>query len=348
MMGNTMWNGLSWGSGLLEATGYLFMIEWFLYNFVTILIAITVLALIISFLLIYRKHKKYGLGPRIVSIFYIDGLNLHTIANILFFVALIIAILGLFNNWYTVSADIDTEVFQTQEMLDIIRLDGINGMNIYMPSQYGSIPMGSAVFPFAYIFLIGFIFMFISTVGIYKSTKLGRKYILKGIRFILIVVVLIISLMLIGNLVGSGPSEGSTSGIGGLFKEISSNPIGGTYTIPASEYGLESGSIAFQWNLGFGMTLILISGIIFLVAGILNIVDGKEFFKPKIPKGKKITETPKPQPQKQEIEQKQEKEVKQEKPKNEESKKVKEQFCPSCGTKLKENTNFCHECGGKV
>jgi len=336
MTNNKMWNGISWGSGLLEASSLFFMIELLLYNFVVILIVIAILVLVITILLIYRKHKKYGLGPRVMSIFYIDGLNLHTIANIMFFIALLFAIIGLFNNWYSVSANIDTEIYQTTEMLDIIRMDGINGMKIYMPTEYGPVPMGSAVLPFAYIFLIGFVFMFLSTIGINKSSKLGRKYLLKGIRFILVVVILVVSLMLIGNFIGGGESEESLVGIGGLLKSISGNPVGGSYTIMASDFQLESGSIEFQWGLGLGMILILISGILFLVAGILAIVDGKEFFKLKTPKAKRqiITTTSNQKP----VENVENKNAVEEKPK----------FCPSCGAKLENNTKFCHECGNRI
>ena len=332
MMGTQMWDGISWGSGLLETNNLFFMAEWFLYNFITILISITVLFLALTIFLIYRKHKKYGLGPRIISIFYIDGLNLYTIGNILFFTALIIAIIGLFNNWYLVSANINLDIMQTGGFMDVIKIDGINGMQMYMPSQYGSIPMGNAALPFAYIFLIGFIFMFLSTIGIYKSNKLGRKYILKGIRFIMIFVFLIIFLLVIGFFIDSMPSGGTGSGLPNLLNSISSNPVGGSYSIPSYDlYPGTSGTIEFQWGVGLGMILLVLSGIIFIVGGVFEIVSTKEFFKLKTPIDKK-----------QDISDKTKKE------KKEENKQLKTNFCPKCGAKLENQTRFCHECGTRI
>jgi len=285
MSGSTkMWDGISWGSNLMQANDSFFMIEWFLYNFISILVVIFLISLGITFFRIYRRYKKRGLGPRIVSMLYLDGLNLHTIGNILCFVGIVIAIIGLFGNWYAVSADINIDVYPTSGMTNIITLNGINGMQVFMPSLYGPIPMGSVVFPFSFVILIGFIFMVLATIGVYKSSKLGLKYIFKGIRLILIIVILLASLMLIGNLTGLGYQSGSGGDniIVGLISEISGSPIGGTYT--SQDFISEvSGDISFQWGLGDGAMFIIYAGIIFLVAGILEIVDRKEFFQPKNP-----------------------------------------------------------------
>jgi hypothetical protein len=293
-----MWDGLSWGSSLMETNDNFLLIEWFLYNFITILILLVVISLAITIFRIYRRHKKHGLGPRIVSMLYIDGPNLHTIGNILCFVGIIIAIIGLFGNWYTVSADINIDIYPTSGLTEIITLNGINGMQIFMPSLYGPVPMGSVVFPYALVILIGFIFLVLATIGINKSSKLGLKYIFKGIRLMLIIIVLVVALMLIGNLAGLSTEmgSGSDSFIVELINEISNNPAGGTYSsqniIPEV-----SGDISFQWGLGDGAMFLIYGGIIILVAGILEVVARKEFFQPKTPyKKEKLKEKTKPEP----------------------------------------------------
>jgi len=280
-----MWDGISWGSNLMDANDNFFLIEWFLYNFMAILILLVVISVGITFFKIYRRNKKHGLGPRIVSMLYIDGLNLHTIGNILCFVGIIIALIGLFGNWYTVSADINMDLYPTSGLTDIIKLNGINGAQIFMPSLYdGSIPMGSVAFPFAFVILIGFIFMILATIGINKSRKLGLKYIFKGIRLILMIVSLIVGLMLIGNLTGLGSQNelSSNNFVMGLISEISSSPMGGTYSSQNVISEL-SGEISFQWGLGDGAMLLIYGGIILLIAGVLEIIAKKEFFKPKTP-----------------------------------------------------------------
>jgi hypothetical protein len=296
MSGNNMWNGITWGSGLMQANDMFFQIEWFLYNFVAILIIITLILLAIAIFRIYRRHKKYGLGPRIISMLYIDGPNLHTIGNILCFVGIILAIIGIFGTWYTVSASINTDVYQTSGMTDVITLNGANGMQIYMPTEYGPAPMGSVVFPFAFVLLIGFFFLILSTIGIYKSRKLGLKYIFQGIRFIVVILVIIIALMLINNLSGIAPSasSGGDNFIVNLLSQISSNPTGGSYSAQNVFPGV-NGDISFKWGLGSGAICLITAGIILLIAGILEIVAKKDFFQPKVPeiqktKGKKPEE----------------------------------------------------------
>lgn len=335
MSGNTMWDGVSWGSGLMQANVMFFQIEWFLYNFVTILIIITLLSLSLTCFKIYRRHKKYGLGPRILSMLYIDGPNLHTIGNILCFVGIILAIIGIFGTWYTVSASINTDVYQTPGMTEIIVLNGANGMQIYMPTQHGPAPMGSVVFPFAYVLLIGFFFMVLSTIGIYKSHKLGLKYIFKGIRLIVVILVIIIALMLINNLAGITPSNnsGSDNFIVDLLSQISSNPTGGSYSTQDAFSGV-NGYISFEWGLGIGAFYLIISGIIFLVAGVLLIVDKKEFFQPKIPEKQKIKEKKTAvQPVVDKTENKQEPAT---------------GVCPNCGKELEKDAKFCTNCGKKT
>jgi len=333
MTGAYMKDGASWDDALMQADGMFFQIEWFLYNFVLFLIIITVLLLAITIFKIYRRHKKYGLGPRYVSMLYIDGPNLHTIGNILCIVAIIVAFLGLFNTWYTVSVNIDSDVYSTSVMNDVIKIDGINGMQLFMPTDNGPVPMAAASFPFTYVFVIGFILMILATIGIYKGHKLGLKYIFKGIRMIVIVVVLIVIIALIGNLLGSSMS-GGTGGdvIGGVIGRMGGSPTGGSYSTSLESFGIE-GTGDFAWGLGIGAIYLIVSGILFLVAGILMILDKKDFFQTKIPEKQK-TKGKKP-----------------EEPTTEKSKKQQEpanDVCPICGDKLEKNSKFCTNCGKKI
>ena len=322
MNGGTMWEGNSWSSSLLPAISWLFLMEWFLYHFVTILVLVTIIFLAWAIYKIYNRHQKYGLGPRIVSMFYIDGPNLHSIGNILCFVGIIVAIFGLFSTWYTVSADVSALTLETEGMVDIIVFNGMNGMQIYMPTQAGAVPMGSVVFPFALIILIGFIFMVIGTVGLHLSRKLGMKYVLKGVRLMVIAVIIIVALMLIGMFTSGMPFSD-------VLTAISNNPIGGTYVLQQGFEGI-TGAVTFQWGLGIGVIYLIIAGIIFLVAGILVIMSKKEFFKPKTPIEKKKSKK----------KEKEEPEKKEEKPE--------QGVCPHCGKELREGAKFCPGCGKSI
>jgi len=281
MNGNLMWDGITWGNSLLPANEILFIFEWFLYNFVTIFVALTVVSLGVILYRIYRRHKKYGLGPRVVSMFYIDGFNLKSIGNILCFVGIIVAIVGLFNQWYVVSADINVPDILTTGRFDLLTIDGLNGVQITIPSSSGLTPMGTMFFPFSLIILIGFVFMILGTVGLHLSRKLGKKYLYRGIKLIVVIIVLILAIMAIGFITGLiGDTSNGSNYIFDLLNALSSNPFGGTYAFSVSEGGI-SGQINVDWNLGFGAILILLSGFILVIAGVLEIVANKTFFEPK-------------------------------------------------------------------
>lgn len=335
MYGTLMSDGLNWGSNLNEATNYWFIGEMFMYHLMTIIIILTIVILIVIIVKIYLRHKKYGLGPRIVSMFYIDGINLHTIGNILCIIAIILAIVGLYNNWYLVSADIQSDVFNSGGMTDVISINGIDGIQMYMPGPTGTTPLGSAVVPYTYIILIGIIFMILSTIGVHLSKKLGSKYLLRGVRFIAFIVVLIIAILLLGLL--AGPMGGSSESESGAFvtnmlESISGSPLGGQLSDTITQEGITA-QINMEWGLGIGAIMLLLAGILILVAGILEKVAKRTFFEPKIPIEKPAKEKPK---------------AKEPEPAKEGKKESKAGFCPECGAKLEKGDMFCPDCGTKM
>jgi len=294
MGGNLMWEGSSWGSDLLPANDALFNLEWLIYNIIMIIILITLLTLAVMGARIYLRNKKYGLGPRIVSMFYIDGFNLKSIGNILCFVGIIIGIIGLFNTWYVVSADINVADFQTDGAVDVISVHGWNGVQVTMPGlETGPVPMGSASVPFGLVLLIGMFLMIPATIGVHRSKKLGMKYLFRGIRFIIAIVILIVAIMAIGLMIPSGSSGFGGDYVSDFLKSMSSSPIAGEYSFTINEANV-AGDVTMNWGLGLGAILLLFSGIIFIVAGALEIVDNKVFFETKIPveKQKRVKKKP--------------------------------------------------------
>ena len=349
--GGAMWeNPVSWSNTLLQANDNLFLLEWFLYNFVLIFILITAASLCITGFLIYRRHKKYGLGPRIISMFYINGLNLKSIGNILCVVGIVIAIFGLFNTWYGVSYDLSgADVLQDFEIpgtADLMKIDGINGVQIIIPGQNGPTPLGTVSLPFSLLIGIGLLFMIIATIGISHSKKLGRKYIWRGIRLLIPIILLIVAILAIGSIIPSDAVAGSEAGssIGEILSSISSSPLGNQKTFLLS---IEEVSISLQmrWGLGLGAQLLLISGIIILMAGILEIMANTIFFQPKTPVAmphKKPTMVQQQQPP-----------VVSQQPPTQPMQMPSQDapgvnFCPECGGKIDEGAEFCGGCGAKL
>ena len=353
----SLWDDpIAWGTSLPEANDLMFIAEWFFYNFVLIFALITALSLGLTAFFIYRRHKKYGLGPRIFSFLYIDGFNLKSIGNILFIVGIIIAILGLFYSWYSVSIDLSsvssTLGIQTTGMQDIISIDGLNGVQVSIPGENGFMPVGTMNLPFSLFLGIGLLYLIIATIGIPLSKKLGFKYIWRGVRLLVPVILIIVVVAALGSIVPASMFGGT--GIGSTMSEIlssiSGSPLGNqvTYSIPLDG---STELFSMQWGIGLGLTLLLIGAIIFIISGILEILANTQFFATKIPlpgqaplpmqyqpplvpQQPPAQQQPVPPPP----------QAPPEKPKG----KSKTKFCDKCGNKLEENATFCVKCGNKI
>jgi hypothetical protein len=286
-----MWNAIGWGSSLLPANDALFIIELILYNFVIIFIIISFIIISILLYRIYRRKKLTGLGPRLISIFYIDGFNIKSIGNILCIIGIILAIYSLFNPWYLISTDITVSGYETSGLVNIMSIDGIDGIQFQIPGFTGPIPVGSIKIPFSLIIGVGLIFLILATIGLSKSKKLGNKYLFRGIRLLLPVIFILLIIIALGllpfdSLVNSGDAGLNISEVVG---SISGSPISGEKYITIQ--GVE-GQIQLNWGLGLGGFLLLFSGIILMIAGIFERFAAEDFFEEKIISETKKSEKP--------------------------------------------------------
>jgi len=330
--GTAMWdNPIFWGQNLPEPNDLMFILEWFIYNFVLIIVLITLVVLGLTAFLIYRRHKKYGLGPRIVSMFYIDGLNLKSIGNILCIIGIIIAVISLFYTWYFVSMDIseinEYSGLQSTGMQDLIKIHGIDGVQMSIPGENGFKPIATISIPFAIFIGIGLLFLVIATIGISHSKKLGWKYIWRGIRLIVPVILILLAIMAISSFISLEETNNSASNtMGDILKSISSSPFGNQKTFYVTQNGTTV-SIPMRWGLGLGTQLLLVSAIIFIFAGILEMFANTQFFAPKTQEKKGEAKIPNQPPVTQPVSSK--------------------NFCTECGATLKDNAMFCTKCGKK-
>ena len=354
-----MWDDpVGWGKGIPQANDQMFLAEWFLYNFVTIFIVLTLVSLAIMGFFIYRRHKKYGLGPRVVSILYIDGFNLKSIGNILCVVGIIIAIFGLVNTWYDVSYQFSgtgVESLETEGWQNLMKIDGLEGIQLTVPGESGPTPVGTLLLPFSLLLAIGLVFLIIASIGIVQSKKLGTKYIWRGIRLFLPIILILIVIMALGSLIPSDTAGEDLQGaeVNDIFSSISSSPIGNqkSFDFTYTEADVtETATLDMKWGLGLGGWLLLFAAIILILSGVLEISAKAQFFQPKTPVGKPPKE-------------KRKKSKKKSKAKTGDAQQPippppaepapsqgdsKAGFCPECGAKLEENTEFCPECGTKL
>lgn len=371
--GGEMYNSpVEWGNNLFEVNDLYLLAEYFLYNFVMIFIVITILMVLLILFFIYRRHKKYGLGPRKISILYIDGLNLKSIGNVLCIIGLVVVIIGLFLPWYGVSYELTGDVppeFQTEGMIDAVKIDGLNGIQIIIPTANGPSPMGTFLLPFSLIIGIGLIFLILGSVGIFLSRKLGYKYIRRGIAVFLPIILLIVFIMIMGSMVpsdigGTEETQDAEKSVSDVFNSISSSPFGGQENVIMNferDGKHETAALNIEWGLQTGGTLLFLGGIILLISGIFEIFANTMFFEPKnLPekhkqkrwykKGRKQIDRKKssfgqepPLPQQQPPQQPPTNQKPDNKPPVSDI-----GFCTECGKKLKKGSEFCTSCGKKV
>jgi hypothetical protein len=283
---------------------------------------------------------------------YINGFNLHSIGNILCIIGIIIAIIGLYNPWYLISYGVSgegiTETFQTSGLVDLLKFDGISGLQVTIPGISGPIPLGSFVLPFSLFIAIGLIFLIIATIGIPLSKKLGSKYIWRGVRLIIPFILIVIAIMAMGAVIPTSQVEAGTDTnyAQEILDSISGSPLGGEKSIGITENGI-AGQINVQWGLGLGGWLLLFAGIIIIIAGIMELISKTQFFttkmplKGQIPPGLQTPPSTKTTPPPVKPQSPSEKKVP---PKGEH----KPTFCTKCGEKLEENTTICAKCNKKT
>ncbi|MEM1514053.1 MAG: Vps62-related protein [Candidatus Thermoplasmatota archaeon] len=266
-----MWSKpIEWGQSLSSLNSLMLKLDWFFYNFVLIFIFLTIVSVAIILLSIYRRYKKTG--KKSLFLLSIDGMNAKSIGNILCIAGLTIALISLFFPWYSVFVDIQTGSYKTPGMVKIISIDGIEGIRInLMEKNSGLIQFFSFPIPFSYIIVIGIVLFLLSCIGIIESRKAGRKYISRGIKLIVPFMLILLFAILISK-IPSMQSIPYQEDIKEIMDKISSSPLKGNEILLLPEYG----SLHLKWGVGVGAIMLLISGIILIVAGIIEIKAREE------------------------------------------------------------------------
>jgi hypothetical protein len=281
--GGIMWQPLNWASDLQPANDILFLLEWLVYNFVMLFILFTVVSLLLLVFFVYRRKKKHGLGPRIFSLLYIDGSNQKSIGNILCIVVIIMTVLALFLPWYIVTADISVPGSEQTGTFNAVSVDGINGIQIRLPNRNGPVPLGTFALPFYLIIGMSLVFLVLSTIGISQSKKLGKKYILRGIRLLIPFILILIFILLVASIIPmfSPPNLEGDADIQNAMHAVSASPFSGQYTVQTID--VEGGSIHLTWGFGIGAYLLLFAGILLIMAGLMEMTAHEQFFEDKSP-----------------------------------------------------------------
>jgi len=166
-----------------------------------------------------------------------------------------LSVAAIFIPWYIVYSDIQTVVISAEG--NILLIDGLHGLQMnFLVTDAGMSPVFGIGIPF-YIFLaMGAISGIVGIFGVKKAKSLGTSYILSGIFFFIMVIILILLMSQIGALVGyiEGafgiplPTEATD-----IMNAIAAAPVFGDYStiIP----GL--GTVDFTWGFEMGAFLLM-------------------------------------------------------------------------------------------
>lgn len=281
--GGVMWQPLSWAGDLQPANDLMFILEWLVYNFVILYLLITLVSVLLLIFFAYRRKKKHGLGPRVFSLFYIDGSDQKSIGNILCIVVIIMAIVALFLPWYIVTANVSIPGSQQTGTFNVISVDGISGVQIRLPNQNGPIPLGTLAVPFYLIIIVGLVFLVLSTIGIAQSRKLGKKYVLRGIRLLFPFLFILLFILFVATVIPmlAPPTVDGNTEVQSAMNAVSASPFNGKYTMSTTQ--IPGGSIQLTWGFGIGAYLLLFAGILLIIAGVMEMTTHEQFFEEKSP-----------------------------------------------------------------
>jgi len=118
---------------------------------------------------------------------------------------------------------------------------------------------------------VSIILFVLGTIGLEKK-KAWRKYLWRGIKFIMPVILIILSLFLIEMIAVRLGEVRGTENAGELMKSIVSHPLKGESTFMVEDYG----EVSARWGLETGAYLLLMAGILIIIAGIMGYARGGE------------------------------------------------------------------------
>ncbi len=272
-----IWNGIEWGESLPALRNDVLKIEWLLYHFTTLYFMVLVAFLTFILFSIYRRYKKGGLKKPFIHLLKIDGINMKSIGNILAIIGVALAIAALFYPWYDISVNIPEGKYKTPGLTEILSIDGMQGVQInLLEANSGMIQIGALPIPFSLIIGAAIIFFILRTIGI-ESKKAGKKYMVRGIKFLIPVILIIIGIMFLQILAFQISEVETAEDVKEIIKNISSHPVGGEDTLNLPDYG----NVYLEWGLEKGAILLLLSSILLIISGLVEMIAKENNSSPK-------------------------------------------------------------------
>jgi len=190
---------------------------------------------------------------------------------ILGLVGVVVYLVALFLPWYTCSGNIQTTMLSTEGTVQIITLDGVNGLRVNMlQGNQGLTPMFGVIIPFSIIFLSSVLLNALDVIAAEKTSKLSKSYIISGITSLIPTILIIVAVISLTGIITS--VAGAFSGgqelpqqVTDIVSAISASPFGGSTTQTIDS----SGTASISWGLGIGAYMFIVAAALKIVAGIM-------------------------------------------------------------------------------
>ena len=191
---------------------------------------------------------------------------------ILGIVGVIVYLFALFLPWYVVTGNVQTTMLETAGTTELVLIDGINGLRVNMlQGDQGLTTLVGLAIPFSIIFLSSVVLTALDIIGVEKTKKLSRTYIISGITSLIPIIIIILFIVALTALVTS--FAGALMGGGAIPQQVtdmtsamSSSPLMGGYTDTINGQG----SVAINWGLGIGSYMFIAAAAIKVAAGIMT------------------------------------------------------------------------------
>jgi hypothetical protein len=259
----------SWVGNLHGASDMEWQASWWMVNFIWVAIGILLIVLLVRIIRIFRLKKQQGtLGPRLLPFAYLGGANAKKTAGLaLSIAAMAIALIAFFLPWYAVSISVDSGAFATGGPADILVIDGFHGLQLNMlDAGAGMGQVFSAPVPFVWLMLFGLLLFVLSTVGVRESRKMGSRFVGRGVGAIMPVIMILVVVISMNSIISATVVDKSPSEIGEILDAMSGNPVFGSTRQSFGDYG----AARLTWGLGSGAYLLILAGILYIIAGILQ------------------------------------------------------------------------------
>ncbi len=193
------------------------------------------------------------------------------IGVIIGFLGVLVGVGAVFLPYYLVRANIQTSVMTTGGTVDLIKLDGLNGIAVNLLSSNGFQPLGTASIPFGILIAASVVLTILDLIGVKKVKKLGSKYVVSGLLFFVFVAIIYgVMILFLGNLPAFvsqfvGGAQQLPPEVIQLTNQIAASPIQGTTSMSITGVG----SVYMEWGIQLGVYVLVVSAIMRLLGGLI-------------------------------------------------------------------------------